>query len=118
LIISLVFGGKIISSLKRLQVGETVRELGLEGQKAKEGTPTMGGIIIIMAILIPCLLLAKIGQCLYFVDDFYHHLVGLIGGADDYIKVFLKNKDGLSGKTKYSDKYFRIDRRRDNASFG
>jgi len=100
LIISLVFGGKIISSLKRLQVGETVRELGLEGQKAKEGTPTMGGIIIIMAILIPCLLLAKLDNVYILLMIFTTIWLGLIGGADDYIKVFLKNKDGLSGKFK------------------
>ncbi len=100
LIISLVFGGKIINKLKRLQVGETVRELGLEGQKAKEGTPTMGGIIIIMAILIPCLLLAKLDNVYIWLMLFTTVWLGLIGGADDYIKVFLKNKEGLSGKTK------------------
>jgi phospho-N-acetylmuramoyl-pentapeptide-transferase len=100
LVISLVYGGKIISSLKRLQVGETVRELGLEGQKAKEGTPTMGGIIIIMAILIPCLLLARLDNIYVLLMIFTTIWLGLIGGADDYIKVFLKNKDGLSGKTK------------------
>ncbi|MBK9742239.1 MAG: phospho-N-acetylmuramoyl-pentapeptide-transferase [Saprospiraceae bacterium] len=100
LIISLVFGGKIITKLKRMQIGETVRELGLDGQKAKEGTPTMGGIIIIMAILIPCLLLAKLDNVYIWLMIFTTIWLGLIGGADDYIKVFLKNKDGLSGKTK------------------
>ncbi len=100
LIISLIFGGKIISSLKRLQVGETVRELGLDGQKAKEGTPTMGGIIIIMAILIPCLLLAKLDNVYIILMIFTTIWLGMIGGADDYIKVFKKNKDGLSGKFK------------------
>lgn len=100
LIISLIFGGKIINKLKKLQVGETVRELGLEGQKAKEGTPTMGGIIIIMAILIPCILLAKLDNVYIWLMLFTTIWLGLIGGADDYIKVFLKNKDGLSGKTK------------------
>ncbi len=100
LLISLVFGGKIISSLKRLQIGESVRDLGLDGQKAKEGTPTMGGIIIIMAILIPCLLLAKLNNVYILLMIFTTVWLGLIGGADDYIKVFLKNKDGLSGKTK------------------
>ena len=100
LIISLIFGGKIISSLKRLQVGETVRELGLDGQKAKEGTPTMGGIIIIMAILIPCLLLAKLDHVYIILMIFTTIWLGMIGGADDYIKVFKKNKDGLSGKFK------------------
>ncbi len=100
LIISLIFGGRIISSLKRLQIGESVRDLGLDGQKAKEGTPTMGGIIIIMAILIPCLLLAKLNNVYILLMIFTTVWLGLIGGADDYIKVFLKNKDGLSGKTK------------------
>ena len=60
LIITMIFGGRIIRSLKNLQVGETVRDLGLEGQKVKEGTPTMGGIMIIMSILIPCILFAKL----------------------------------------------------------
>jgi phospho-N-acetylmuramoyl-pentapeptide-transferase len=100
LIISLVYGGKIISSLRRMQIGETVRELGLDGQKAKEGTPTMGGIIIILAILIPCLLLAKLNNIYILLMIFTTIWLGLIGGADDYIKVFLKNKEGLSGKTK------------------
>ena len=100
LIISLVFGGRIIRTLRNLQVGETVRELGLEGQKAKEGTPTMGGIIIILAILVPCLLLAKLNNVYILLMIFTTIWLGLIGGADDYIKVFLKNKDGLSGKTK------------------
>lgn len=100
LLISLVFGGRIISSLKRLQIGESVRDLGLEGQKAKEGTPTMGGVMIIMAIVIPCLLLAKLDNVYILLMIFTTIWLGLIGGADDYIKVFLKNKDGLSGKTK------------------
>lgn len=100
LIISLIFGGKIISSLKRLQIGETVRDLGLEGQKVKEGTPTMGGIIIIMAILIPCLLLARLDNVYILLMIFATVWMGLIGFADDYIKVFKKNKEGLSGKTK------------------
>jgi phospho-N-acetylmuramoyl-pentapeptide-transferase len=100
LLISLVFGGKIISRLKRLQIGETVRELGLDGQKAKEGTPTMGGIIIIMAILIPCLLLARLDNVYILLMIFTTVWLGMIGGTDDYIKVFLKNKEGLSGKFK------------------
>ncbi|MBK8346387.1 MAG: phospho-N-acetylmuramoyl-pentapeptide-transferase [Saprospiraceae bacterium] len=106
LIISLVFGGKIITRLRNLQVGETVRELGLEGQKAKEGTPTMGGIIIILAILIPCLLLAKLNNVYILLMIFTTVWLGIIGGADDYIKVFLKNKDGLSGKTKIFGQVF------------
>ena len=100
LVISMIFGGKIISSLKRLQVGETVRDLGLEGQKAKEGTPTMGGIIIIMAILIPCLLFARLDNVYILLMIFTTVWLGIIGFADDYIKVFRKNKDGLSGKIK------------------
>lgn len=100
LVISLVFGGKIISSLKRLQVGETVRDLGLDGQKAKEGTPTMGGIIIIMAILIPCLLFARLDNIYIILMIFTTIWLGIIGFADDYIKVFRKNKEGLSGKIK------------------
>ncbi|MEZ4948780.1 MAG: phospho-N-acetylmuramoyl-pentapeptide-transferase [Saprospiraceae bacterium] len=100
LIISLIFGSRIIRYLKRLQVGESIRDLGLEGQKEKEGTPTMGGLIIIMAILIPCLLVARL-------DNVYVQLMllatvwmGVIGFIDDYIKVFRKNKKGLSGKFK------------------
>ncbi len=100
LIISMIFGGSIIRMLRRLQVGEKVRDLGLEGQKEKEGTPTMGGIIIILAIVVPCVLLARL-------DNVYIQLMllatlwmGLIGFVDDYIKTFRKNKDGLSGKFK------------------
>lgn len=100
LIISLIFGGRIINKLRSLQIGETVRELGLEGQKAKEGTPTMGGIIIILAILIPTLLLANLTNVYVWLMIFTTVWLGLIGGADDYIKVFKKNKEGLSGKTK------------------
>ena len=100
LIISIVLGGRIINVLKKMQIGESVRELGLEGQKAKEGTPTMGGLIIIMAILIPCLLLAKLDNIYIWLMIFTTVWLGLIGGADDYIKVFKKNKEGLSGKMK------------------
>lgn len=106
LIISMVFGNKIISSLKRLQIGESVRDLGLDGQKAKEGTPTMGGIIIILAILIPCLLLARLDNVYILLMIFSTVWLGLIGGADDYIKVFMKNKDGLSGKFKIFGQVF------------
>lgn len=100
LVISLIFGGRIINLLKRRQIGETVRELGLDGQKLKEGTPTMGGIIIIMAILIPCLLLANLTNVYIWLMLFTTVWLGFIGGADDYIKVFKKNKEGLSGKAK------------------
>ncbi len=100
LIITMIFGGRIIRSLKNLQVGETVRDLGLEGQKVKEGTPTMGGIMIIMSILIPCILFAKLHNIYIILMIFTTIWMGIIGFADDYIKVFKKNKDGLSGKTK------------------
>jgi phospho-N-acetylmuramoyl-pentapeptide-transferase len=100
LIITMIFGGRIIRSLKNLQVGETVRDLGLEGQKVKEGTPTMGGIMIILSILIPCILFAKLNNIYVILMIFTTVWMGIIGFADDYIKVFKKNKDGLSGKMK------------------
>lgn len=100
MIISIVFGDKIISSLKKLQVGETVRELGLAGQKQKEGTPTMGGLIIILAILVPCLLLADLSNTYIRLLILSTVWMAAIGFADDYIKVFRKNKDGLKGKFK------------------
>lgn len=95
LIISMVFGGRIIRFLKKLQIGESIRDLGLQGQKEKEGTPTMGGLIIILAILIPCLLLTKLDNVYIQVMLFTTVWMGLIGFADDYIKVFLKDKQGL-----------------------
>ena len=97
LLISMVYGGRIVRYLKRLQIGETVRDLGLEGQKQKEGTPTMGGLIIIMAILIPCLLMADLSNVYIILMLLATTLMGLIGFLDDYIKVFKKNKEGLSG---------------------
>jgi len=100
LVISILIGDRIISSLKRLQIGETVRELGLDGQKQKDGTPTMGGIIIILAVLIPCLLFAKLNNIYIILMIITTLWMGAIGGLDDYIKVFKKNKDGLSGKFK------------------
>jgi len=100
LVISMIFGKRIISSLKRLQVGETVRDLGLEGQKEKEGTPTMGGLIIILAILLPCLLLARLDNIYIIIMILSTVWMGIIGFIDDYIKVFRKNKEGLSGKFK------------------
>lgn len=100
LIISMIFGGRIISSLKRLQVGETVRDLGLDGQKEKEGTPTMGGFIIILSILVPCLLFAKLDN-IYIITMLITTLwMTAIGFADDYIKVFRKNKQGLKSTFK------------------
>ncbi len=100
LVISMIFGGRIIRFLQRLQVGETVRDLGLDGQKKKQGTPTMGGVIIIMAILIPCLLMARLDNVYILLMIISTVWMGMIGFVDDYIKVFRKNKDGLHGKFK------------------
>jgi phospho-N-acetylmuramoyl-pentapeptide-transferase len=100
LLISMVWGGSIVRYLKRLQIGETVRDLGLEGQKQKEGTPTMGGVIIIMAILFPCLLMADLGNVYILLMLLATTVMGAIGFLDDYIKMFRKNKEGLSGKFK------------------
>ena len=100
LLISMVFGKKIIQLLRRQQIGETVRDLGLEGQKAKEGTPTMGGLIILAAVLIPTLLFAKLENIYVIIMLIATVLLGLIGFIDDYIKVFKKNKEGLAGRFK------------------
>jgi phospho-N-acetylmuramoyl-pentapeptide-transferase len=100
LIISMLFGRRIISSLKRLQVGEQVRELGLEGQIAKQGTPTMGGLIIMLATLVPCLLLANLGNIYVILMILATVWMGAIGFIDDYIKVFRNDKRGLHGKFK------------------
>ena len=100
LLISSIFGKKIINFLRKQQVGETVRDLGLEGQAQKSGTPTMGGIIIIMATLIPVLLLAKLENIYIIILLITTVWMGLIGFTDDYIKVFKKDKAGLKGKFK------------------
>ncbi len=100
LIISMIFGKRIIHILTKKQVGETIRELGLEGQKQKQGTPTMGGVIILGAILIPTLLFAKLNNIYIIVMLITTVWLGLIGFLDDYIKVFKKHKDGLAGKFK------------------
>jgi phospho-N-acetylmuramoyl-pentapeptide-transferase len=97
LLISTVFGKRIINFLRRQQVGETVRELGLEGQKEKAGTPTMGGIIIILATLIPVLLLAKLDNIYVILLIVTTLWMGTIGFIDDYIKIFKKDKQGLKG---------------------
>jgi phospho-N-acetylmuramoyl-pentapeptide-transferase len=100
LIISIVFGGRIINKLRKLQIGETVRDLGLEGQMAKQGTPTMGGLMILACILIPTLLFAKLDN-IYVITLLVSTVwLGIIGFLDDYIKVFKKNKKGLAGKFK------------------
>ncbi|MEM9886332.1 MAG: phospho-N-acetylmuramoyl-pentapeptide-transferase [Bacteroidota bacterium] len=100
LVISMLFGGKIIERLRRFQVGETVRDLGLAGQLQKQGTPTMGGIIIVMAILFPCFLFARLDNVYVVLMIFTTLFLFAIGFTDDYIKVFRKNKKGLSGKFK------------------
>lgn len=100
LLISMVFGGRLIKLLQRLQVGESVRDLGLDGQLEKAGTPTMGGLIILAAILIPTLLFAKLDNIYTITMLIATVWLGLIGFIDDYIKVFKKNKEGLAGKFK------------------
>ncbi len=100
LFISTVFGKKIINFLRRQQIGETVRELGLEGQTQKAGTPTMGGLIIIMSTLIPVLLLAKLDNIYVMLLIVTTLWMGTIGFIDDYIKIFKKDKEGLKGKFK------------------
>ncbi|MGW8316466.1 MAG: phospho-N-acetylmuramoyl-pentapeptide-transferase [Bacteroidales bacterium] len=100
LVISMIIGRRIIKMLHRKQIGESVRDLGLEGQKQKQGTPTMGGIIILASIIVPVLLFADLTNIyiiLMLVATFW---LGLIGFLDDYIKVFRKNKEGLAGKFK------------------
>ncbi len=100
LLISTIYGKRIIRFLQRLQVGETIRELGLEGQKEKAGTPTMGGIIIILSTLIPVLLFAKITNIYVILLLITTLWMGAIGFLDDYIKTFRKNKEGLKGRFK------------------
>jgi phospho-N-acetylmuramoyl-pentapeptide-transferase len=100
LIISMMFGDKLISMLRKKQVGESVRDLGLEGQKEKEGTPTMGGLIILAAILVPTLLFANLNNIYTITMIFATVWLGFIGFLDDYIKVFKKDKKGLAGKFK------------------
>lgn len=100
LIISIIIGKKIILMLQKMQIGESVRDLGLEGQLSKKGTPTMGGIIIILALLIPVLLLADLRNIYVILMLIVTVWMGLIGFLDDYIKVFRKNKEGLRAKFK------------------
>ncbi len=97
LLISLVIGRRIIDWLRALQIGETVRDLGLQGQTSKAGTPTMGGIIIVAATLIPCLLLARLDNIYILLMLFATVWMFAIGFIDDYIKVFKKDKKGLKG---------------------
>ncbi|MBR3959151.1 MAG: phospho-N-acetylmuramoyl-pentapeptide-transferase [Bacteroidales bacterium] len=100
LIIMLILGKPFIKWLKKKQIGETVRNLGLEGQKEKEGTPTMGGLLILAAIIIPTLLFAKLDNIYVLIMLGTTVWLGLIGFLDDYIKVFKKHKEGLRGKYK------------------
>ena len=95
LLISTIWGGRLIKYLRRRQIGELVRDLGLEGEQTKKGTPTMGGIIIILAILIPTLLFARLDNIYIILMIVTTILMGLLGFADDYIKVFKKDKNGL-----------------------
>jgi len=97
---SLFFGKRIINFLRNQQIGETIRDLGLEGQKEKEGTPTMGGLIIILSTLLPVLLLARLNNIYIILLITTMIWMGFIGWLDDYIKVFKKNKQGLKGKFK------------------
>lgn len=99
-LIGMFFGKRIIQWLQKLQIGETIRDLGLEGQMQKKGTPTMGGVIIILSILVPVLLFARVMNVYIVLLIISTLWTGLIGFLDDYIKVFKKNKDGLSGKFK------------------
>ena len=100
LFITTAFGKKMIRFLQRKQIGEVVRDLGLEGQMQKKGTPTMGGVIILSAIIIPTLLFARLDNVYIILMLITTAFLGMIGFIDDYIKVFLKNKEGLAGKFK------------------
>lgn len=100
LFIALVFGRKIIDRLRQLQVGEIVRDLGLQGENTKKGTPTMGGIIIILAILIPCLLVGDLTNVYMLLMIISTIWLGILGFLDDYLKLKRHNKDGMKGKFK------------------
>ncbi|MBE0673915.1 MAG: phospho-N-acetylmuramoyl-pentapeptide-transferase [Bacteroidales bacterium] len=100
LLISLIFGKRIINYLQRKQVGEVVRDLGLEGQYRKEGTPSMGGIIILVSIVVPVLLFARLDNVYIILMLVTTVWLGFIGFVDDYIKIFRKNKEGLAGRFK------------------
>ncbi|MDQ4142122.1 MAG: phospho-N-acetylmuramoyl-pentapeptide-transferase [Bacteroidota bacterium] len=100
LLIAMIFGGKLIKVLQRRQVGESIRDLGLSGQMEKKGTPTMGGLIILLAILVPTLLFARLDNVYIILMIITTIWLGTIGFLDDYIKVFRKNKEGLAGRFK------------------
>ncbi len=100
LFISTIIGRRIINKLQMMQIGELVRDLGLEGQMQKKGTPTMGGVIIIISILIPMLLIGRLGNVYLILMLITTIWLGIIGFVDDYIKVFKKDKEGLHGRFK------------------
>ena len=100
LIISILFGKKIINILKQFQLSENIRDLDLKGQNEKKGTPTMGGVIIIISILIPTLLFARLDNIYILLMIFVTAFMGIVGGIDDYLKISKKNKEGLKGKFK------------------
>ena len=100
LLVSMVFGGRIINRIRKKQIEEQVRELGLEGERQKKGTPTMGGLIIISAILIPTLLFTKLDNIYIIIMIISTLWMGIIGFIDDYIKVYRKDKKGLAGRFK------------------
>ena len=100
LLIALIAGKQIIYWLQRQQIGESIRDLGLEGQMQKKGTPTMGGIIIIIALIIPTLLFARLDNIYVIIMIIATLWMGVIGGIDDYIKVFKKDKEGMKATTK------------------
>lgn len=100
LVITMVLGKRIIAFLRKKQVGESIRDLGLEGQNEKAGTPTMGGLIILAAVIVPILLFARLSNIYILLMLAVTVILGIIGFADDYIKVFRKNKKGLAGRFK------------------
>lgn len=100
LLVSTIIGSRIIRMLQKMQIGEVVRNLGLEGQMSKKGTPTMGGIIIIISILVPVLLCARLDNVYIILMLITTIWLGVLGFVDDYIKVFKKNKEGVHGKSK------------------
>ncbi len=100
LIITITFGKQIILMMQKRQIGEEIRDLGLEGQLQKRGTPTMGGLMILLAIIVPTLLFARLDNIYILLLLFATVWLGVIGFTDDYIKVFLKDKEGLKGQFK------------------
>jgi phospho-N-acetylmuramoyl-pentapeptide-transferase len=100
LVISMLLGKRLVNYLKKRQIGETIRQLGLQGETGKKGTPTMGGLIILAAILIPTVLFARVENIYILLIIVCTVWLGIIGFVDDYIKVFRKNKEGLAAKFK------------------